>query len=152
MAQHKVDIEKALGLLQAGNTTQEVANNFNVSRQAVEIHRSRFIKQGLLQPGRGGRRTKQSPIHLTLEQGIDIMTDAFRKARDYPELEAELEKYKRGYNNLLETMKSLKQGEKKRSGQEAAFALAVQQGEINPLNKKDLTYHILSYRLDRRHN
>jgi len=79
---------------------------------------------------------KRTPPELSLEEGIEIMLIAFERAREYPKLEAELKKYKRGYNNLLEAAKTQEKAKQERKEQEIRFKLAQQQGEIYKLNNK----------------
>lgn len=55
-----VDKEIILDMLRAGETTQHVAERFNVSRQAIDLHRKAFIHQGLIPDRRANRSTEKT--------------------------------------------------------------------------------------------
>ena len=44
-----VDRNTVLQLLKEGKTSQNIATQFGVSRQAIDLHRKEFIRTGLLQ-------------------------------------------------------------------------------------------------------
>ncbi|MBN2238737.1 MAG: hypothetical protein JW712_03105 [Dehalococcoidales bacterium] len=51
-----VDKDVILDMLKAGETTQRIADHFNVSRQAIDLHRKDFIARGLVTDRRAIRR------------------------------------------------------------------------------------------------
>ena len=131
-----VDIDLVLQMLQEGRSTRDVADHFSVSRQAIDLHRKRFISQGLLQQKRAGRAPKTinkppKPLSLTkgysLEELIDLVLEAFTALKRMPALEADLERYKHDYETALSEIERLKQAEEKRTDQESRWLLAQQQ-------------------------
>ncbi len=54
-----------LNKLKDGETTQSIAENFNVSRQAIDLYRRDFIKKGLL-PNQRALRGKNCQRKLLL--------------------------------------------------------------------------------------
>lgn len=63
----KVKKRIILSKLQNGETTQQVAEYFEVSRQTIDQHRKKFIAQGLLPNKRGGKfkRTNEDTVEGT---------------------------------------------------------------------------------------
>lgn len=51
-----VDVAQVLQMLQEGRSTQSVAEQFGVSRQAIDLHRKRFIQSGQLEERRAARQ------------------------------------------------------------------------------------------------
>ena len=70
---------------------------------------------------------------LSLDEGIEIMLTAFERARKYPELEAELEKYKLDYANLQEKLRQQEEVYKKRQEQAVRFKLAQKHEKIEEM-------------------
>jgi hypothetical protein len=64
-----VDKEVILTLLKEGETTQSIAGRFGVSRQAIDLHRKEFIKQGLLPDQRAARTRRAVREPLAAEVG-----------------------------------------------------------------------------------
>jgi tRNA/tmRNA/rRNA uracil-C5-methylase (TrmA/RlmC/RlmD family) len=129
-------------MLREGKTTQRIAEKFNVSRQAIDLHRRDFISKGLLANQRAARKTKalpQAPSRTTnptsnwqsqsskditsLDGQIDLMINAFDALKRLPQLEIELETYKQQYEKALSVIKSLNENEKTRLGQETRWLL-----------------------------
>ena len=54
-----VDKDIVLNMLKGGETTQHIADEFNVSRQAIDLYRRDFIKKGLL-PNQRATRTRKA--------------------------------------------------------------------------------------------
>ena len=52
-----VDVIKVLQMLEEGESTLSVAEHFGVSRQAIDLHRRKFIQSGKLGERRAPRRT-----------------------------------------------------------------------------------------------
>jgi transposase len=136
-----VDKEKVLSMLREGETTQHIAENFKVSRQAVDIYRRDFIKKGLLPDQRAVRKKRKalkenishrqnsmshkeystSRISITLDEQIDLIIKAFNALKRLPQLEKEVEAYKQQYDNALQEIERLKKTEKKRLVQESRW-------------------------------
>ncbi len=57
-----VDRDIVLRMLQEGSSTQQVAERFGVSRQAVDLHRKDFITRGLLKNERAARKPKSTSL------------------------------------------------------------------------------------------
>ena len=123
-----VDKDLVLNLLKEGKTTKQIAEQFGVSRQAIDLHRREFISMDLLPDQRAGRKQRAAKETLTpersvvsLEQQIDLIIAAFSALKSLPKLEAELEKYKRDYENTLQELERLRKSEQKRQEQEQQF-------------------------------
>jgi len=56
-----VDVDKVMQMLREGESTQSVADRFGVSRQAIDLHRRKFIQSGQLVEKRAPRHTLASP-------------------------------------------------------------------------------------------
>ena len=126
-----------LSKLKEGETTQSIAENFNVSRQAIDLYRRDFIKKGLL-PNQRAVRTRKSPKEttpkkqkiisprqslpskgiVTLDEQIDLIINAFNALKRLPQLEKEVETYKQEYENALHEIERLRENERKRLEQE----------------------------------
>jgi len=123
-----VDKDLVLNLLKEGKTTKHIAEQFGVSRQAIDLHRREFISMNLLPDQRAGRKQRTAKETLTpersvvsLDQQIDLIIAAFSALKSLPKLEAELEKYKRDYKNSLQEIERLRKSEQKRQEQEQQF-------------------------------
>ena len=145
-----VDRNTVLQLLKEGKTSQAIGIQFGVSRQAIDLYRKEFFRTGLLQPSTvtpplpvtspapkitTEALTKPGSLPVTtrevsLDQMIDLMIKAFAAMKRLPELEAEVEKYRREYGNLSQKIEQLEEREKKRLEQEARWIQAQ-----NPENK-----------------
>ncbi|MDP2730737.1 MAG: hypothetical protein Q8O55_09690, partial [Dehalococcoidales bacterium] len=82
-----------ISLLKEGETTQSIADKFNVSRQAIDLHRRDFIEKGLLPDQRAVRTRKASDTQkqkptssgealssrdtVSLDEQIDLIISAF---------------------------------------------------------------------------
>jgi transposase-like protein len=138
-----VDRNIVLQLLKEGKTSQSIATQFGVSRQAIDLHRKEFIRSGLL-PVAGTAPlpvTTSEPIpqittppvltkapspaitpqDVTLDQMIELTIRAFDALRRITELEAEVEKYRRDHDELVKQIEQLEEREKKRKEQEARW-------------------------------
>ena len=120
-----VDKDLVLQMLREGKTTQYIADQFGVSRQAVDLHRRDFINRGLLPDQRAGRQTrvtKEAVLAnrgvLPLDQLIDLVIEAFSALKCLPQLEADLEKYQHDYETAVQEIERLRNAEQKRQGQE----------------------------------
>jgi len=146
-----VDKDVILSMLKNGETTQRIAVEFNVSRQAIDLHRRDFIEKGLLANQRAVRRSKeakeaasqtQKPVStrqsspskdmVSLDRQIDLMINAFNALKRLPQLEKEVERYKKEYENALHEIERLKEPEKKRLEQESRWLLAQRHNDTNP--------------------
>ena len=134
-----VDKDVVLQMLQEGKTTQQVADQFEVSRQAIDLHRREFINRGLLEDQRSFRKARATratvfPYRngISLEQLIDLVIAAFSALKQLPELEADLEKYRRDYQSAVQEIERLKTTDEKWKEQEQRWLLAQQQGDAGP--------------------
>ena len=144
-----VDREKVLQLLREGQTSQSIAGQFGVSRQAIDLHRKEFLRTGALD-ARVMRQpaptvTRQSPPPLaaapaprktpkaatvSLDQMIDLLIQSFAAMKKLPELELEVNKLKQQYETALAQLAQMEEREKKRLEQEARWREA--QTTTNP--------------------
>ena len=129
-----VDVDKVIQMLRDGQSTQSVAEYFGVSRQAIDLHRHKFIKSGQLVDRRAPRTTpasvgssdteiKASPA-VPLDSLIELIIQAFDSLKQVPRLEAELEKYKRDYQKATEKIEQLEKAVSKRNEQEIRWTRA----------------------------
>ena len=138
-----VDSNTVLQLLKEGKSSQTIANQFGVSRQAIDLYRKDFTRNGLL-PTTGAAPplsvTTSLPVSLTatpsasskpavpvvklqdvsLDQMIELFIKAFDALKRLPELENEVEKFRSEHECLLQQIAQLEESEKKRKGQEPA--------------------------------
>ena len=146
-----VNKDEILSMLREGETTRSIAEKFNVSRQAIDLHRKDFIEKGLL-PDKRAVRVKeqvketapqnQSPISTSppplpddaasLDAQIDLMISAFNALKRLPQLEKEVETYKQQYEQALTEIESLKETERKRLNQESRWRLTQSQDDTEP--------------------
>ncbi len=142
-----VDKDMALRMLREGKSTDTVAKHFGVSRQAIDLHRKEFVRRGLLVNKRAPRKTAASKkgdgtkvnghIPIALDRLIDLVIEAFSSLKKVPELEAELEKYKRNCLKAAEQIELLEKEVSKRKEQEVRWLFTVQQENVsNPLDDK----------------
>ena len=61
-----VDRNTVLQLLKEGKTSQTIATQFGVSRQAIDLHRKEFIRTGLLQAAGAAPLPVTTPQPITL--------------------------------------------------------------------------------------
>ncbi len=135
-----VNKDVILNMLRVGETTQHIAEKFNVSRQAIDLHRKDFIVKGLLPDQRAIRTRKapnvaipqeQTPVSpgqpapstetVSLDKQIDHLINAFNALKRLPQLEEEVETYKQKYEKALHEIERLKETEKKRIDQESQW-------------------------------
>lgn len=141
-----VDVDKVIQMLQDGQTTQVVAEYFGVSRQAIDLHRRKFIQSGQLVDRRAPRiavasagydaaKVEAAPPAVSLDRLIELVIEAFDSLKKLPKLEAELEKYKQDYQKAAERIELLEKEMSKRQTQEARWRTAIQpDNEIRPPN------------------
>jgi hypothetical protein len=144
-----VDRNVVLQLLKEGKTSQSIASQFGVSRQAIDLYRKEFVHAGLLQGSAAplpsittfpAATLPVSPepapaitLHdVSLDQMIDLMIKAFDALKHEPELEAEVTKYRRDYESLLKKIEQLEEGEKKRKEQETRWIQSQNPDNIKP--------------------
>jgi len=148
-----VDKDIILDLLKKGETTQRIAERFKVSRQAIDLHRKEFIKNGLLPDKRAARTGKgqgelvtsqkdienensvaQQPVliqpHITVRENvesldtqIELIINAFNALKKLPSLEKELEILKTENEKAKLEIERLKARENKRLEQESRWML-----------------------------
>ena len=133
-----VDAEMVARMLRDGQSTQVVAEHFGVSRQAIDLHRRKFIKSGQLEDRRAPRvaaassgydaskpaRIESAPS-VPLDRLIELVIEAFDSLKKVPGLEAELEKYRRDYQKAAERIGQLEKEISRRLEQEARWKQAV---------------------------
>jgi len=148
-----VDKDIILELLTKGETTQRIAERFNVSRQAIDLHRKEFINNGLL-PDKRAARTRKVPVKIvnlpknieneeaktqqpvlieaktpkrehseSLDEQIDLIISAFSALKRLPLLEKELEILKQESERAKLEIEQLKARENKRLDQEKRWML-----------------------------
>ena len=140
-----------LSMLREGETTQRIAEKFNVSRQAIDLYRRDFIEKGLL-PNQRAVRTRKAPKEaapqkqklilqrqsppskdiVSLDEHIDLIINAFNALKRLPQLEKEVETYKQEFENALHEIERLKENEKKRLNQESRWFLTQRHNDTNP--------------------
>jgi len=137
-----VDKDRILSMLSEGKTTQAIAEIFGVSRQAIDLHRKDFIRQGLLHDQRAARATKRTGKKVgrithrmgSLDEQIELIIAAFGALKRLPELEKELETYKRKYEDATREIENLQAKERKRQDQELRWLhCTVRRGQGTPL-------------------
>ncbi|MFC2036111.1 hypothetical protein ACFLUJ_08360 [Chloroflexota bacterium] len=140
-----------LSMLKEGETTQRIAEKFNVSRQAIDLYRRGFIKKGFLPNQRAVRikkatkeatPQKQEPAShsqstpskdiVSLDEHIDLIINAFNALKRLPQLEKEVETYKHECENALHEIERLKEKEMKRLDQESRWLLIQRRNDTNP--------------------
>jgi hypothetical protein len=138
-----VDRNIVLKSLREGKTSQGIATQFGVSRQAIDLYRKEFIRTGLMhgtnvpQPVKTPPETSVPqpataalPQNTSLDQMIELLIKAFSALKRIPELEAEAERYRHDYEGLLQQIEELEQNEKKRKEQEARWVQSQHSGTI----------------------
>ena len=137
-----------LQLLKEGKTSQSIASQFGVSRQAIDLYRKEFVRAGLLQGSAAplppvtspaiimSVSPKQKPAitshDVSFDQMIDLMIKAFDALKHAPELETEVAKYRRDYEGLLKKIEQLEESEKKRQEQETRWIQSQNTDNIKP--------------------
>jgi transposase-like protein len=139
-----VDRNIVLQLLQQGKSSQTIANQFGVSRQAIDLYRKEFTRTGLLPtpsatplpvstpadvtPQVAAQTVAPAPIpaaftpaEVSLDQMIELFIKAFDALKRLPELEAEVQKYKHDYDHLQQQVGQMEEREKKRKEQETRW-------------------------------
>ena len=148
-----VDKEIILDLLKKGETTQRIAERFKVSRQAIDLHRKEFIKNGLLPDKRAARNRKdtveaatskrdieneENPVKQSvfldtkasrqepgesLDAQIELIINAFNALKRLTVLEKELDTLKQENEAAKLEIERLKAQENKRLNQEKRWML-----------------------------
>lgn len=153
-----VDRDIILNMLKEGETTQHIADQFNVSRQAIDLHRKEFIVKGLLADKRAARRKKSelqtttetptpparrqtNTIHdetsfpessISLDQHIDLLINAFHALKRVVLMEKELNAYKQENERVKREIEYLKERERKRIEQENRWLLIRNDANAEP--------------------
>jgi transposase-like protein len=154
-----VDRDTVLQLLEEGKTSKTIANQFGVSRQAIDLYRKQFINSGLLGETRIARPMTSSkpgetltyrhtpepspePVRvpysakpartpaLSLDELVDLVIQAFAALKRVKELEAEIAVLRKNYDALLQQVEQLQAREQKRKEQEARWIHAQSPGVI----------------------
>lgn len=152
-----VDRAAVLEMLKEGRTSQSIADRFGVSRQAIDLYRKQFTREGLLSPTRpaaslvadGGGigqpdrvrseprapyTVRSSPPPPTLGPSLDELVDltirAFTALKRIPELEAECESLRNSYDEAQSQITELQAREQKRRDQEQRWFQAQNPGVV----------------------
>lgn len=144
-----VDRNTVLQLLKEGKTSQSVATQFGVSRQAIDLYRKEFVSNGLLQGSHTPLPTALPPVvesppvtktpaplnpqELSLDQMIELLIKALSALKRLPQLEAEVARYRHDYEELFMQIEQLEEREKKRREQEDRWLHA--QNQDIPTNR-----------------
>jgi hypothetical protein len=141
-----VDKNTVLQLLKEGKSSQTIANQFGVSRQAIDLYRKDFTRTGLLSVAVIAPRpiatapqvppidtptvsakpvsTSIKPPEVSLDQMIELMIQSFAALKRLPELENEVAEFRREHESLLQQIAQLEESEKKRKEQETRWLQA----------------------------
>ena len=158
-----VNRDVVLNMLQEGSSTQQVADHFHVSRQAIDLHRRDFIKQGVLKDIKAPRKSRRIPspepvmpsetpadntapetrataapsgATASLDDLIELLITAFAALKQVPELESQLEQYKHAYRRTLKEVERLTVDIQRRKDQEQRWNLT-QQLNLHTWPKED---------------
>lgn len=125
------------------------------TQQAVYLRFKKLGKagQGLTKrnkDGDGMPSFDELDMILGMHQGaMDKIIHVIALAKQVPELSAELEKFKRGYNNLMEASRDQEKKDKKREQQRREYEIAVKRGDVNPpLKTHDFTEQLACAPID----
>ena len=137
-----VDRETVLQLLREGKTSQSIASQFGVSRQAIDLHRKEFVRTGVLTAARVPREPAPvktppqtpSPLPVTtapvrtpkaenisLDQMIDILIRSLAAMKRLPELENEVAVLRQRHEAAIAKITELEERERKRLDQETQW-------------------------------
>jgi uncharacterized membrane protein len=141
-----VDKNTVLKLLKEGKSSQTIANQFGVSRQAIDLYRKEFTRTGIFPVASAAplpdivpatenapevqkavptpSPTSPAPQAVSLDQMIELSIKAFDALKRLPELEAEVAKYRADYENLAKQLEQMLEREKKRKEQETRWLYA----------------------------
>ena len=121
-------------------TWDRLGEKYGVSRQAVtqavqnagDEEQEEIIRKKQLAYSRERRARRNGDGHKApeFEAVMQFVIEAVAAKQREPELKAELEKYKRGYQNMKEVAESLQKDAKKAKLFENQYKLALQHGEI----------------------
>ena len=141
-----VDRNTVLQLLKEGKSSQVIATQFGVSRQAIDLYRKDFTRTGLLAaagaaplpittstpiPSIAAPSVSAKPVppsfqtqEVSLDQMIELFIKAFAALKRLPELENEVAEFRREHERLLKQIAQLEESEKKRKEQETRWLQA----------------------------
>jgi DNA-binding transcriptional ArsR family regulator len=133
---------------QQGLTHQQIADIYNITRQAVSAQYKKYQEQGLVPPVKRGRRgsgnvpryAKQDfpeSEKITLEQIEELIITRFEEAREVRKLRNQLAATENELLNARNELERLKRYYKDQLEKQRRFVLAQQQGEIKPLLTHD---------------
>ena len=148
-----VDRNTVLQLLKEGKSSQTIASQFGVSRQAIDLYRKEFTRTGLLRSADTAplpintttptpvisnptvsvqpTLTSIKPPEVSLDQMIELIIQSFAALKRLPELENEVAEFRHEHESLLKQIEQLEESEKKRKEQEIRWLQAQ-----NPDNTK----------------
>lgn len=160
-----VDRDTVLKLLLEGKTSQSIANQFGVSRQAIDLHRKEFIRSGMLGTRNIAQGTQQYPVvkpttqlskppvvqptlhtpalpkltNVSLDQMIDLLIQSFSAMKRLPEVEAELAKLKNNYDAVIAKVVQMEERDKKHLEQEIRWQSVIQSENNNSVRNPKLS-------------
>jgi len=145
-----VDREKVLQLLREGKSSGNIASQFGVSRQAIDLHRKEFVRTGMLEPNISSpvvpkieskppstllsklavpKQVKSTGVNL--DQLIDLLIQSLAALKKLPELEKELLRLRQQNEKALSQIIQLEEREQKRLEQEARWREVQQPSNTN---------------------
>ena len=135
-----VNRETVLQLLREGKTSQSIASQFGVSRQAIDLYRKEFKSTGALEPRINTSNNVPAPMTplpvtpapekqtgaagVSLDQMIELMIQAFAALKKLPETEAEVNKLRQEIEKAATRINQLEEHDKTRREQEARWQAA----------------------------
>jgi hypothetical protein len=139
-----VDRDTVLRLLREGKTSQSIASQYGVSRQAIDLYRKQLKSPGVpaptvptaLPPQQAEASSPPLPPtadattltpqpQVSLDQMIELMIQAFSAMKRLPELEIELKQIREQYETVKAQISNLEEREKRRLEQESRWQAAI---------------------------
>lgn len=139
-----VDRDTVLHLLREGKTSQSIASQYGVSRQAIDLYRKQLKSPSLLAataptalppqeavipppplPRTADTATPAPQPQVSLDQMIELMIQAFSAMKRLPELEMELKQMQEQYETVKAQISNLEEREKRRLEQESRWQAAI---------------------------
>ena len=131
----KVNKEEVKNQLLKGISPEAIAKYQGCARQYISDIKRQYERKGVVfpttRPGRKPQKVEAKPlIDTTMEDQVELTIQAFEALKRQPELEAERDKYRRGYENLKEQFELTEKDKTKRIRQQQRWELAKQKPNI----------------------
>ena len=126
--QTAVDINIAREIRAQGKTYEQIGKVFGVSRERIRQLIGGTGNSSIVSSSNGGHKVP------TFDQVMQFVIEAVAAKQREPALKAELEKYKRGYQNMKEHAEAMEKVAKKKANWEKQYQLAVQKGDLPKLD------------------